>query len=401
MDRDTGYWWSPDETHIAFTRIDDAPVQEVERFEINADGARMYRQRYPAAGTAEYARRAEGAGARVAAKRPTSICELARRLSRARRLVPGLAAPRGPAPDARSEAARPAQGGRGERRGRGPADGDEPALDRAAQRPALPRAVGPAFVWSSRRSGYKHLYLYDLDGKLMRPLTAGEWMVVGDGTENGLVGVDEKRGRRVLHGERSIAAGTSSVRRRRSTPARRDAPRRISRRSGLARREAAARRARLSRSVLLARAAADREPARARRLACSTGWCATRSTRRIRITTFPTDHVKEEFGSIAASDGQQLYYRLLKPAAPAGRQALSGRHRRLRRAAHPVRAARTGWAARARRKVTFARCSRSTASSCSRSTIAARDFAATRSRPRSRSASARSRSRISCAASSS
>src|SRR5687767_760570 len=51
MDRDTGYWWSPDDSHVAFTRIDDAPVQEVERYEINADGARMYRQRYPAAGT--------------------------------------------------------------------------------------------------------------------------------------------------------------------------------------------------------------------------------------------------------------------------------------------------------------------------------------------------------------
>ena len=52
MDRDTGYWWSPDDSQLAYTRIDDAPVQEVERFEINADGARMYRQRYPAAGTA-------------------------------------------------------------------------------------------------------------------------------------------------------------------------------------------------------------------------------------------------------------------------------------------------------------------------------------------------------------
>src|SRR5690606_12370874 len=43
---------SPDESRIAFTRIDDSPVQEVERFEIDADAARMYRQRYPAAGTA-------------------------------------------------------------------------------------------------------------------------------------------------------------------------------------------------------------------------------------------------------------------------------------------------------------------------------------------------------------
>ena len=32
-------------------RIDDAPVQEVERIEINAAGARVTRQRYPSAGT--------------------------------------------------------------------------------------------------------------------------------------------------------------------------------------------------------------------------------------------------------------------------------------------------------------------------------------------------------------
>ena len=32
MDRDTGYWWSPNEEWIAFTRVDESPVQEVERF---------------------------------------------------------------------------------------------------------------------------------------------------------------------------------------------------------------------------------------------------------------------------------------------------------------------------------------------------------------------------------
>jgi dipeptidyl-peptidase-4 len=35
----------------------------------------------------------------------------------------------------------------------------------------------PLFVWSSERSGYSHLYLYDLDGKLVRQLTAGDWVV--------------------------------------------------------------------------------------------------------------------------------------------------------------------------------------------------------------------------------
>src|SRR3954469_20961888 len=31
MDRDTGYWWSPDERRIALTRVDESPVAEVER----------------------------------------------------------------------------------------------------------------------------------------------------------------------------------------------------------------------------------------------------------------------------------------------------------------------------------------------------------------------------------
>jgi dipeptidyl-peptidase 4 len=48
MDRDTGYWWSPDERRIALARVDEAPVNEVERFEIQATGARIVKQRYPA-----------------------------------------------------------------------------------------------------------------------------------------------------------------------------------------------------------------------------------------------------------------------------------------------------------------------------------------------------------------
>src|SRR5690242_11349361 len=52
MNRDTGYWWSPDERRIVVARVDETPVSEVERFEIQANGARVVRQRYPATGTA-------------------------------------------------------------------------------------------------------------------------------------------------------------------------------------------------------------------------------------------------------------------------------------------------------------------------------------------------------------
>jgi dipeptidyl-peptidase 4 len=50
MGRTTGYWWSRDETHVAYARVDESPVDEVERFEIDAGGVRVLRQRYPATG---------------------------------------------------------------------------------------------------------------------------------------------------------------------------------------------------------------------------------------------------------------------------------------------------------------------------------------------------------------
>src|SRR3984893_3535606 len=36
---------------------------------------------------------------------------------------------------------------------------------------------GKRFLWSSERSGYRHLYLYDLEGKQLAQLTKGEWEV--------------------------------------------------------------------------------------------------------------------------------------------------------------------------------------------------------------------------------
>ena len=50
MDRNTGYWWSPDESRIAYARVDESGVDEIERFEIDSDRARLVKQRYPAAG---------------------------------------------------------------------------------------------------------------------------------------------------------------------------------------------------------------------------------------------------------------------------------------------------------------------------------------------------------------
>ncbi len=52
-------------------------------------------------------------------------------------------------------------------------------------------ADGSRFLWTSERSGFRHLYLYNTDGKMEKQLTSGNWEV-----EN-VAGIDEA-GRRVF-----------------------------------------------------------------------------------------------------------------------------------------------------------------------------------------------------------
>lgn len=44
------------------------------------------------------------------------------------------------------------------------------------------------FLWSSERDGFRHLYLYDLTGTMLKRLTSGDWEMTG------VVRVDEKKG---------------------------------------------------------------------------------------------------------------------------------------------------------------------------------------------------------------
>jgi dipeptidyl-peptidase-4 len=48
---------------------------------------------------------------------------------------------------------------------------------------------GDRFLWASERSGFRHIYLYANDGKLLKQLTSGEWEV------DRIAGVDEAAGR--------------------------------------------------------------------------------------------------------------------------------------------------------------------------------------------------------------
>ena len=50
MSRYTGYWWSPDEAYIAYTKVDESTVDIIPRFDIAATKVTVIDQRYPRAG---------------------------------------------------------------------------------------------------------------------------------------------------------------------------------------------------------------------------------------------------------------------------------------------------------------------------------------------------------------
>ncbi len=58
---------------------------------------------------------------------------------------------------------------------------------------------GKHFLWVSERTGYMHLYRYTMDGKLVNPVTSGDWALASSGglpfwVHKAVVGVDEKNG---------------------------------------------------------------------------------------------------------------------------------------------------------------------------------------------------------------
>lgn len=194
MGRTTGYWWSPDEKRIAYTRVDESAVPEVDRFEIYAESVKVVKQRYPAAGTSNASVQLFVANLEQAAA-PTRVdlgtnddIYLARvnwfpgsarlavqRESRDQKTLSLLAA------DAATGAAHELLSEHSDR-----------WIDLHDELTFLEHSH--RFIWASSRSGFKHLYLYDLDGKLVKALTSGDWEVVGEGDGRAIRGVDEKRG---------------------------------------------------------------------------------------------------------------------------------------------------------------------------------------------------------------
>lgn len=193
MHRFSGYWWSPDERHIAFIQTDESKVALSQRIEIDADGFKVFDQRYPSAGTANVAVKLGVASLQQGSIRWLDLgggddIYLAR--------VDWL-------PDSRTLAVQIQAR-------------DQQTLQlyfhdscSGARRLILTEnsatwinlhddlrflKSSPRFIWASERSGFKHFYLYELDGTLIQALTSGDWAV------NQIKGVDEKNSRIYFEG---------------------------------------------------------------------------------------------------------------------------------------------------------------------------------------------------------
>ncbi len=176
MSRMTGYWWSPDERYIAFTKVDESPVEVITRSEIYADDIKMIEQRYPKAGN------------------PNVQVELAiQQIGNGQRQWVDL----GDNKDiylARGQWMPDSKVFTYQWQSR-----DQQALelrgyDITSQQQSVLLSessdtwvnlhddlhfltTSDDFIWASERDGFKHLYVFNRKGKMQRQLTQGDWVV--------------------------------------------------------------------------------------------------------------------------------------------------------------------------------------------------------------------------------
>ncbi len=190
MDRSTGYWWAPDDKHIAFARVDETPVTLTQRFEIAADNVATFAQRYPAAGGANVLVKL---GVVDVASGALTWIDLGAEQDIYLARVDWL-------PDGKTLAIQR------QSRNQRTLDLLFADIDTGHTRLVLTETSktwvnlnhelsflknSREFIWASSRDGHEHLYLYDYDGHVIRRLTAGDWEVDGFRTR-AIKGIDEK-----------------------------------------------------------------------------------------------------------------------------------------------------------------------------------------------------------------
>jgi dipeptidyl-peptidase-4 len=167
------------------------------------------------------------------------------------------------------------------------------------------------FVWASERDGFTHLYLYDYDGRLVRPLTAGKWCV-DDFRARAIKGIDEDQ--RVIY----FTATEKSPMERQLYRASLDGgdpvrPVRVSADDGV-HTVVMSRRAHFYVDSFTSRNQPPRVSIRNSDGSLVAYLLENRLDERHPDAPYVADNAVPEFGTLAAADGQSLYYRVFKPA---------------------------------------------------------------------------------------
>ncbi len=182
----SAYWWSPDGRQVAFLQFDERSVERYPLVDPDAYDARIFWMRYPRAGGANPVVRLGVVGAAGGPVRWLATVADGGYLPRVEWLPGGraLAYERLDRAQKRLELwVADVGSGRSRRVLTEQADdwvnlGPEPVF----------LADGRRLLWTSERTGFRHLYLYDLDGRLLATLTGGAWQV------EQIAGVDEAAG---------------------------------------------------------------------------------------------------------------------------------------------------------------------------------------------------------------
>jgi len=187
MSRYTGYWWSEDESKIAFTRVDESSVEEITRSEIYAEEIKTITQRYPSAGTnnvevqlgviqledlkvqwVDLGDNTDIYLPRVKWTRDSNKLSYQRQSRDQRKLELRVY-------DWNSMKSHSLL-----------SEKSNTWINLHHDLKFLDD--GKHFIWASERDGYQHLYLYTNTGKVVRQLTSGKWIV------DEIASVDESNG---------------------------------------------------------------------------------------------------------------------------------------------------------------------------------------------------------------
>ena len=314
MDRHTGYWFAPDDSAVAFTRIDESPVPVQKRYEMYADRTEVVQQRYPAAGdpnvrislhVADLASMRPGkAGVDRPAKLSIADVDLGKEtdiyLPRVQWRAPGVLTFQRQSRDQRSlELVETTL-----------ATGRQRVLLAETSDTWIPLHNGlrflddDRFLWISERSGFEHLQLHAADGSLERVMTSGDWVV------DALLGVDESAGLAYFAGTKDSPLEKHVY----AVPLGGGEPRRLSSEPGMHEASFSA-----NAAVYVDLWSNPSTPPQTQLFKADGSKLATLVANDLADPAHPyapfrAAHRPVEFGSFEAADGSELHYSLIKPA---------------------------------------------------------------------------------------